>query len=82
MASFHEKHGMRGIRARVRTETGFQYQTTPFLWNSKSDAENDARLFVWYRSLEDSSDPLNQLRLGSGLRACCQIRSGIVYETI
>ena len=58
MASFHEKNGMWGMRARVRTESEFQYQTTPFLWNSKSEAEHDASLFIWYRSLKDSSDPL------------------------
>ena len=79
MASFHEKDGMWGMRAKVRTKTGFQYQTTPFLWNSKSEAENDADLFVWYRSLEDSSDPLMPTR---GLRACCQILTGTVFEII
>jgi hypothetical protein len=58
MASFHQKDGMWSIRARVRTKTGPQYQTTPFLWSSKTDAEDDAALFIWYRSVKDSSDPL------------------------
>jgi hypothetical protein len=60
---------MWGIRARVRTKTGFQYQRTPFLWNSKSEAENDASLFVWYRSLKDSSDPLIPTPVGQWFKS-------------
>jgi hypothetical protein len=69
MVSFHEKDGMWGIRARVRTKTGFQYQTTPFLWSSKSEAEDDSDLFVWCRSLKDSSDPLIPTPLGQWFKS-------------
>ena len=69
MASFHEKDGMWGIRARVRTKTGPQYQTTPFLWRSKSEAEDDVGLFVWYRSVKDSSDPLIPTPVGQWFKS-------------
>jgi (2Fe-2S) ferredoxin len=60
---------MWGIRARVRAKTGPQYQTTPFLWRSKSEAEDDVGLFVWYRSVKDSSDPLIPTPVGQWFKS-------------
>jgi hypothetical protein len=58
MASFIEKRGMWSIRARVRKGSGFVYERSYSLWETKEEAENDLDLFIWYKSSRDFDDPL------------------------
>jgi hypothetical protein len=58
MASFVEKRGMWSIRARVRKGSGFVYERSYSLWDTKEEAEKDLDLFNWYKSTRGFDDPL------------------------
>jgi hypothetical protein len=58
MASFVEKRGMWSIRARVRKGSGFVYERSYSLWETKEEAEKDLDLFIWYKSTRGFDDPL------------------------
>ena len=57
MTNYFEKDERWSIRAWVRTAKGFEHLTTPFLWPTKAAAEDDAKLFIWYRSVRGKIDP-------------------------
>ena len=57
LTNYFEKDGRWSVRARVRTAKGFEHLTTPFLWPTKAAAEDDAKLFIWYRSVRGKNDP-------------------------
>jgi hypothetical protein len=57
-SSFTELNGKWTFSANVRMRTGFKHKQPARLWNSKEDAAKDVRLFIWYSSLRDASNPL------------------------
>ena len=57
-SSFSELNGKWTFSANVRLRTGFKHKQPARLWNSKEEAAKDVRLFIWYSSLRDASDPL------------------------
>jgi hypothetical protein len=57
-SSFTELNGKWTFSAKVRLRTGFKHKQPARLWNSKEDAAKDVKLFIWYSSFRDASDPL------------------------